>query len=1038
MNSYKLLKIFTLIACMTVGTLSFAQFEASIPLTDSRMPSDDLFYDQEILTSRDAYDLKMSGVDLSTLNPSPSALWEDQNQSTNEDILMDVTESDTAIYKAPLMSVTGLFRFNVRVDNKDAIVHLSKRLHTILLRKNILRLMGYKIPNMKWLPELTVSFESADQMDEFIDSQIPMNTLGAASRWLKNKDETALTITLKDIAVTIPSAADHYNLSLGVPPKSLTNRTMRSLIIPYAFLDLGESVNSFKWHVGRIENGNIILPHFTRGIYGTTFNDAKWSLKRLLKLNRENLHKAIKEAYFPKAVAKLLLEKLISRQNSLAELFSMEFKARDFDTKISYEDELEDGKITKEVWEDYGSRFAHGTPDSPFKDFHWYALAKIQALGIDNIIARANSELSFFDPNQVRSEFHKKQFEKGLHHFVETGEFLQFPVGSWISPIADINLIASRDVVVGNYLGTDNLVQLADTIGWGVEVGPKIGFENLAIAPTVGVQATNRLMKTWTHLKPLTSLKDAFKEPYKNIIVPLLKHQLARQIDKLHQLKDSNNPNYDWSLQEKDSPMAAIVSHLNKKLGVGESLIMSEKINPNIMGSLSTSLMGTPVHFSMTGGIDYVQIRRIQIYRKSADIFQIYDDVGNGAGWTLNVSLQRFIPIVRLTNRRQKGDYSVRLHEVNLNPELSENPKLFNKAHALSHFLQTGSSELLNAVNPPHIVEAEYLDKSSRFAFLFWRRNKLKADTEFDITTNNGLRGKYVTYTQERQTGINNEAFVKDLINYGLRRISLNARWAPPVWQNPAQTIGGIGNTKSIRYEARVNEENGTHDYSYMKFTEKYEGWSKKVASLKKKLKKINNKFGYNLFDQRSLNTLDGLKLYDISININLYDKAIENLKMINPDTLIVYEDQYEVERNLHTKGCGGSRIQTRKFQNGQTTETCGTFNSIISTNKKCQKLEVSSSDLKRRTKCFMTLFTNLYEKLPIEKIKSLLGEENLYIDGSINGFRKNDEKLNEPILSNSSGKIGSKYRGGPFEKIIQLLGIQSGEMNGHWLRDRL
>lgn len=1028
------LKLLVLLFTFTFANFGFAQYEASIPLTDRRMPSDDLYSQNKILTAGEAHTLKSSGVDLSKINPAPSVLWGIERQDLELDNDLPINSFDHGDFKATLLSTTGLFRFNVNTNGNTAIIHLNKKLHTILLRKNILRLMGYRIPQMKWLSEFTIHFSHIDQMKDFLDSQIPRATLGAATRWIKEKNENSLYVTLKDVAVSIPRSSDHYNLSLGVPPKTLTNRTLRALIVPYALLDLGESVNSFSWNVGRIDNDSIVLPHFTRGLFATTINDAKWAMRKVSELTREDFQNAVNNAHFPKPVAKILVEKLISRQNSLAELIQIQHEKRDYELEISSLPELNEGKLLKQDWEDYGSNFAHGAPDSPFKDFHWYALAKIQALGIDNLINRANQKLSLFNPNQARADFHKKQFKKGLDHFVKTGEFLAFPVGSWISPIADVNLIASRDVVVGNYLGTDNLVQLADTIGWSVEVGPKVGFENLEIAPTVAVQATQRLIKTWTHLKPLTSLKNAFKEPYKNVIVPILKLQFAKELDKLQDLKNSDNPNVDWNLQEEDTPLANIIAHLNNKLGVGESIIMSEKMNPSVVGSLGTTLMGTPVHLSLSGGVDYVQIRRIQIYRKSATIYQVYDDIGNGSGWSLNVSVKRFIPIMRLSLRGQKGEYSVRLHDIDLNPELSENPQLFDKAHALSSFLQTGSAELLESISPPHIIDAKYGDRSNRFAFLFWRRNKLKADTNYEITSSNGLRGNYVTYSDERQTGMNPEAFAKDLINYGLQRISFNARWAPPVWQNPAQTIGGIGNTKSIRYEARVNQENMSHEKSFIQFSEKYEGWSKKVKSLKKKLMNLNNKYGYTLFDDRALNNLDGLKLFNISVNVNLYERAIERLKNINTDLLIKYEDDYEVEKKFHLNGCQGNSISERTMSDGREVQTCGSYSSIIRKNLTCKE----ETEVKKSTKCYMKLFTLMYDKLNITQIKNLLGEENIYIYGSINGFRKNDEVLNEPILSNSSGKIGSRFGNGPFERIIQLLGIQSGEMHGHWLRDRL
>lgn len=278
---------------------AYTQQIATIPLSDRRMPSDDLISDDKIMTAGEAHTLKANGFDLSQLNPAPSALWEDQAQSLDLDESLPINNGDFGTYKAPLLSASGLFRFNVEAGGNTAIIHLDKKLHTILLRKNILRMMGYKISQLKWLSEYTVQFLNIEQMNDFLESQVPRATLGAASRWLKSKDDTSLTVTLKDVAVSIPRSSDHYNLSLGVPPETLSNRTLRALIVPYALLDLHESVNGFEWNVGRIENDSIVLPHFAGGYFATTINDAKWAMRRLSKLSREDITEAVEKAFFP-------------------------------------------------------------------------------------------------------------------------------------------------------------------------------------------------------------------------------------------------------------------------------------------------------------------------------------------------------------------------------------------------------------------------------------------------------------------------------------------------------------------------------------------------------------------------------------------------------------------------------------------------------------------------------------------------------------------------------------------------------------------
>src|SRR5690606_38852994 len=119
------------------------------------------------------------------------------------------------------------------------------------------------------------------------------------------------------------------------------------------------------------DNNSVLLPHFTRGIFATTAEDAKWALRRLENLSKDDLRQAVELAYFPLEVTKLLTEKLASRRNALMELFSEQAVSLEYNTEVSYGDFLKKGKLERQDWDDYASRFSHGDPESPFKDLHW-------------------------------------------------------------------------------------------------------------------------------------------------------------------------------------------------------------------------------------------------------------------------------------------------------------------------------------------------------------------------------------------------------------------------------------------------------------------------------------------------------------------------------------------------------------------------------------------------------------------------------------------------------------------------------------------
>lgn len=1069
MGTHLLVKFLVVFTLLVQVNFARAQGSATIPFDNSRLPSDDLAYEGRMLRADEAYNLSLQGVDLSLLNPVESALWAPgKTKLSAQDDELFIQDGDELSFKGALLSAIGLFRFNASKGDDTVIIHLDKTLHTMLLRKNLLRLLGYKVPALKWIRSLGVNFENAADMKEFMESMVHRATAGASCRWievinfaneqeLKTFSESAthkasldssctwkLTsnsaqykLTLKDVAVSIPNSEDHYNLAQGVPPRNLTNRTLRALLIPYALADLGESANKFEWVVGRISDNEIVLPHFTRGIFTTTMDDARWVLNRISSLSESEIRQAVKLAYFPEEVSNLIEEKLISRRNGLFDLFKMNTPPLKVNQKISQGDKLRKGKLQTEDWDGYASRFAHGDPDSPFKDYHWYGLAKIQAILMDNIVTRLNTELVLANPREARADFVWKQFKKGLDHFVKTGEFLIFPVTTWFSPVANASFKASRDVVVGNYLGTDNLVQIADSVGWSFKIGGHMGVENVDYIPNLAFTGKVTVSKTWSHLKPLRNLKAALKEPYRNIAVPLLKWQVNNNLRRVKELEESDNPEVDWNIKKDESALSELVKDLNRKLGVGESLIFTESFVPSTSAQASTNSYVAPVDFQAQATFNENIVRRIQIYRKDAKTIQVYDDDGFSRGWSFDFAIQKYIPILMIGMGKQKGDYGIKVYEVNINPDLKENPKLFDNVHALSDFIATGSSELLAAAQSPHKISAEFVDKTFKFALLPWRLKKLKTSTIFDIKTKDGLEGQFVAFTDEKQTGWNWEAFTKDLINLGISKVVADVEWAGNPFQNPAETIHGIGKTKSVRFEASLDEA-GEQEERFMRLTDRWEGWSAKVATVKNKMKAANEKFGFTLFNEGTLGNLSKLKLFNVSVNINLYEDGIQKLASISPDRLIQLENLYEREAGLEGSDCRGAKIEVRRLSSGQKVDSCGTLSSVISTNASCQAQIRKDKSKNKVARCLTSLLRLSYEKLKFSDLSQLLGKENMFIHGSVNGFRNGDEVLNDTIQSNTDGRIGGQFWNGPFDVIQRILGIQSGEFNGYWMRERL
>lgn len=1032
--------------CSMVSPSIWANDER-IPLQSNRRPSDDLVYNGSVLTAEEAWRLQNqnSSVDLSQLNPLVSEVWNPEvaGEDVNIDEL-DINSESTLTFKGTIASNKGLTRFNGQLDDASGdgvyTVVMSKTLHTALLRRNILRKLGFVIPAMKYLSKVNIKFANKEERDYFLTKSVPQGTYGTPNRWLgfdytELKDDQ-LTLTLNDVMVLKPKESDHINVAMGVLSKTLTSRTLRSLIVPYALMNLGESVNKFPWKVGKIDNEYLTLPQFfATARFNATMDDVLWMARKVEKLTDKDYQQIVANSHFPAPVAKIVVEKIKSRRNSLLEILKIKTSPLAVNFEPEYEKEIKKGQLVREEWKGYASRFAHGDPDSPFKGFQYFAFSKIQNSILSDLLSYVNSKLSKFDPNEKRFDFFKKQFQDGLDHYVQTGEFKQFGVGTWFSPTLDGKLIMSRDIVVGNYLGTDNLVQLADTIGVGVSLGGVLGIENLMDFTSFSINGQVSAVRTYTHLKPVKTLKASFKEPYRNMIVPLIKRKLAKKFEEMSAIKDEPVPQ-QLGKDEKDpriKEIEGLLEEINKGLGVGETLLITDRITPQLLANGGASVMSTKV--SLSAGVTGVYIKRLQIYRKDASTIQIYQDKGLGRTLLMSVSLSHYIPILRYSQSQMKGKYKVKLTDVDITSDLSENPHLFTNALGLYQIFDEGSSEVLEVNSNPYTIEGGFKDNLNKYSLLVWKAKYLKGDLDLKVTPKNGKSANFVVLNKESQSGINYQAFVTEVLNYYMGQWFKDKKIipsiAPETYKNPGQSIFGVSETQGVHFEAR--ERDGKMELPLLSLESKKEGWSASKKRLKKYIEKINKDFGYKLFDERDLDNAKGLKLFNISVNINIYDKGIAVLRKLSDHKLYELSRRYSSERRGECRSRSRTHIRTAR-----SLIECGNLNILRDKNKTCKRMDRTSELTKDLGGCLVELAQQMKKDLEFSDFISLIGKENLYIYGSINGFRADSEILNDPIPANTLGHIQGKYWNGPVERVKEILGIQSGEFNGFWLRETL
>lgn len=499
-------------------------FPGGVPKDDSRPYASDLFYQGKVLLPSEIRELKNSGTDLSLINPKESDLWKDAHNSLDE-AQINFADGEGLQYLSFVLSRSGNFRFSAIKDDgvskKIYTVMLSKKVHNVLLRAALLKKLGYQVPAIKHIKNLKVQFSSPFEKENFL-GRLSEDTLGDSTRWVKTNEEDK--IELQDVLI-MEGQQSIYNLAIGsIPAGVISNRrVLNSLLVPFSLVDVPESINLYSWNGFSLLSNNIRFDYEASDDFTPSFDDVRWMVKRIEKLTRDDFVEIARFAKLPSSVESLLVEKMISRRNTLMLVSEIPYVMMGYNDKISYGDEVQEGKLVRQNFEGYASRFAYGDPESPLSAGQVLALLKNKgiAYAISYLADEVNKRI--MPQSNLEEDVLNKQIqiaEDNLARYLQTGEVKSIPTQVWAVPHFNTNIIVSRDIVTGSYLGTDNLVQLADTVGLGVDLGVYLGVSNLPVPWQGSGQVKASFLRRYSHIKPIKTMK--VKMPWKNLLVPWL------------------------------------------------------------------------------------------------------------------------------------------------------------------------------------------------------------------------------------------------------------------------------------------------------------------------------------------------------------------------------------------------------------------------------------------------------------------------------------------------------------------------------------
>ncbi len=1039
--------VFSIVSIALFGALSGALTSvasadpAYIPLDSNSRPSSDLVYQGKPLLPEEAFALSRSGqVDLSNLDPAVSDFWKPEVRPSTSDSLPLNTQTEVT-YLGTVASRAGNFRFTATQPGSGGIplnftFMLSKRIHNVLYRKALLRKLGYTVPAMLPVRKLRVQFSDRFEKEVFITA-LEAASEGNSDRWVVEAiGDDALV--LQDV-VAMDDQDRAYNPAMGFFPSDTIagRRVISALVIPLSLVEVPESMNLFSWNTGQIESRQLRLDYPSGSEFPCGLDDARWMTKRIAHLTREDWKEIARAAQVPDSVAQLFVEKTISRRDHLVKVFKVASKVQgiesiDFDTKTELLPDLKKGQLTRLTWEGYGSRFTYGDPESPLSNSEVWAWTR--SIGISTLIDNAMSQLNNLpgmetDSSKIMSDHQIKLFVREFKHFLETGEQRKVPFGVWAFPRGGIQLLASRDIVTGTYLGTDNLVQLADSVGFNISAGATIGFDGVPspVGAQAGVEGT--YTRTYTHIRPIKSLKAALKYPFKNMAVPLYQRRLGRDLDQLIGSESSH-----LTAAQRKALVSEVVGSFKKEFNIGESLIVIDSIGAGFDAQGGATFWGL-VKAKLSFEASQKVLSRLQIFRASENTIQIYRDFGNSTNLSASVSGSAIVPVITLSTAYRPGTAKTRMHRLNITADESRNPGLVRGLSALKNVLFTQSVELLRSIDSGVSVSHHFKERESRLGLVGFVFDGVNSTTQMTVKNTQGaekkLHRRYWSRTRGQDFMSLGEETVMNLIGYLLH---VGVALPNQAGANPGYTVLGKAFTRLLTFDAVA--DSGKLEQPYIHLARVWNGWSMTKKKAEKLIHRLNERYGYEFYPDTALNETDKLALYHIDVDFQFYERGLKALRAL-PSSKVrrIFKEHPIRGEKIAEEGDDESDAEESGKDSDEDSHGSGRFLRLRTLAERAAR----DGKIDRESKYLLKLISLAEARLSLSGLKELTGGDGgVYVTTRIEGFRKGDENGDTPYVGNSYGEYGSRQTAGPMAEIRAITGMSEAEFLANWLMKRV
>ncbi|MFN9067159.1 MAG: hypothetical protein ACK5V3_08015, partial [Bdellovibrionales bacterium] len=821
-------------------------------------------------------------------------------------------------------------------------------------RSALLRILGFDVVTPKAYKKLRIHFDSLEKKNEFIESLDAKDMNLEARGWFAENKADSLSIVLYDVLLeTQRNESVDWHWGFIPNPNSISweerqrnlawieyfskYRTYRALIIPFALVFIPESLNRFSPKMASIINDYVVLYHpLAGGFASVTKEDILWLLKRMNNWNESDFREIFSLVNYPDSIKELAYRKTVARIRQLMEVMQLPVPAQwpQVDLNFTSQDGIVvKGRVVKEKVQGLPQRLTHGDRESPFKDDDWWRYAGIRTKTslITTALSKLNEKLEFLTLDKAQEKYAQNIVDQVREHFQKNpGQPLDKGIQSWGGPVGGFQLQAARHVATGTYYGSSAAVQLVDMISASVSLGYMNNFEKFPELvmtnngpglqrqfPITQLSANASLRRSYIHVKPLFSLKEATQVEWKNLIVPSYMRKLAKTIE-------------SQDIQK--------FREFIRDLKEGEVFTITDSIEAGLGGRIASPLdfllgietLNFANSVSVGADMSRIVLRQTSLVRTSKGL-QIFVRNQTGKARGINFDVDYFIKVMSLRADNSQAelksdafviDYRPDFEEENLNTEeLTKKKDLEeNLRKSVSSLLRGHGTEILYTNFPYQKLEIEHLFKTRETKLRLFLASLVELDEDHSLKLRYPKSEEYPELDPKdeevrlfrtrkgRLEGLDLLGFTLSAIQAWINRESKSVQWnfAQPNDPNPANIPFGKAYWRQVTTERDLSGD--VNDVATIQHI--WGGWKLKREKFFKLIDEISLKLGlpsearYRLIEKESFQNVTGVDFYRITANLSVRESGIEKVKnlVLQPEVVGVAGDRSQYVGRLFQK----------------------------------------------------------------------------------------------------------------------------------------